>query len=153
MSGASFPFHKAALVRRLSHYWKVEAANMVAIPVVVVWAVKKSGNAISVSLIVAMAAACFMLLIDTFALRMRPETAKRRRSFMQSWLPWLSQAQWLALVMVVAAFAGSGRQLWVDRSWGGVAFRLQPSSALFCRSWSISTIIMCSFKTLIMCQI
>lgn len=115
------PSHKAALVRRLSHYWKVEAANMVAVPSIAVWAIKKSANTISFSLIVAIAAACFMLLIGTFALRMQLETAKGRRSFGQRWLPWLSQAQWPALVIVVAAVAGAGFELWVHGRQSNVA--------------------------------
>ena len=121
MPASSFSSYKPALVRRLSHYWKVEAANIVAVPSLVVWAVKKSGNTISFPLIVAMAAACFMLLIGTFALRIQLETAKGRRSFGQRWVPWLSQAQWPALVMVVAAVAGAGSQLWVDGRRSGVA--------------------------------
>ena len=94
---------------------------MIFVPGVAVWAVKKSGNTVSVSLIVAMAAACFMLLIGTFALRIKLETAKGNRSFVQRWLPWLSQAQWPALLMVAAAVAGAGFQLWVDERWSGLA--------------------------------
>ena len=121
MSDSSVSSHKAALVRRLSPYWKVEAANIVAVPGLAVWAVIRSGNTISFSLIVAMAAACFMLLIGTFALRMQLETAKGRRPFGQRWLPWLSQGQLPALVMVVASVVGSGFQLWVDGRLSGVA--------------------------------
>ena len=130
MPASSFPSHKPALVRRLSHYWKVEAANIVAVPGLVVWAVKKSGNTISFPLIVAMAAACFMLLIGTFALRIQLETAKGRRSFGQRWVPWLSQAQWPALVMVVAAVAGAGFQLWVGGRRSGVAIATVVCSLL-----------------------
>ena len=121
MSGSPFPYHKAALVRRLSQYWKVEAANMIAIPTVAVWAVKKSGSTISFSLIVAIGAACLMLLIGTFALRIKLETAKRSRSFAQRWLPWLSQAQWPALAIVAAAVTGAVFEFWVDDRRGYVA--------------------------------
>jgi hypothetical protein len=121
MAGSLSPSYKAALIRRLSHYWKVEAANIVAVPVLAVWAIKRSGNTISFSLIVAMAAACFMLLIGTFALRIKLETAKGRRSFGQRWLPWLSQAQLPALVMVVAAVAAAGLELWADGRRSNVA--------------------------------
>ena len=130
MSGSWFPSHKSALVRRLSHYWKVEAANMIAVPSLAVWAVEKSGNTISFSLIVAMAAACFMLLIGTFALRIKLETAKGSRSFGQRWLPWLSQAQWPALVLVASAVAGAGFELWVDGRRGYVAIATVVCSLL-----------------------
>jgi hypothetical protein len=130
MSGSSIPPRKAALVRRLSHYWKLEAANMVTIPVVAVWAVGKSGNTVSISLIIAMAAASFMLLIGTFALRIKLETAKGHRSFGQRWLPWLSQAQWPALGLVIVAVAGTGLQLWVDGRLGGVTIATGVCSLL-----------------------
>ena len=103
---------------------------MVAVPGLAVWGVIKSGNTISFSLIVAMAAACFMLLIGTFALRIKLETVKARRSFGQRWLPWLSQAQWPALVMVIAAVVGAAFQLWVDGRRSGVAIATVACSLL-----------------------
>ena len=108
----------------------MEAANMVAVPGLVVWAVIRSGNPISLSLIVAMAAACFMLLIGTFVLRIKSETAQGRRPFRQRWLPLLSEAQWPALVLVVAAVVGAGFQLWLDGRWSGVAIATVVCSLL-----------------------
>jgi hypothetical protein len=125
-----FSSNKATLIRRLSPYWKVEAANMVAVPSVAIWAVIKSGNTISFSLIVAMAAACFMLLIGTIARRIKLETAKGHRLFGQRWLPWLSQAQGPSLVMVVAAVVGAGFQIWVDGHLSGVAIAAIACSLL-----------------------
>ena len=108
----------------------MEAANTVAIPFFVVWAVGKSGQTISFPLIIAMAAACFMLLIGTFALRIHLETAKGLRSFAQRWVPWLSKAQWPALIMVVTAVAGTGFQLWVDGHRSGVTIATVACSLL-----------------------
>ena len=99
---AFLPSGKTALVRRLSRFWKVEAANMVAIPGLAILAVEKSGSTIRFPLIVAMAAAWFLLVIGTVALRIKLKMAMRDRSFGQRWLPWLSKAQWPALAIAVA---------------------------------------------------
>jgi hypothetical protein len=113
--------HQDALIRRLSPYWKMEAVNIFLVPAFAVFAVRWLGDGISGSMVVAMAATSFMLLIGTAALYLHLQTVKRRREFGVWALPRLSAAQRPALALVILSIIGARFELWVDHRFSASA--------------------------------
>lgn len=114
MLGAKRKLRKDALIRRLTPYWKMEAANIVLVPTVAALLVVKMGDAISIALMLAMAATAFLLLIGTIALHMHLQMVRGNRDFGTRVLPWLSAAQRPALILVILSIIGAGFELWTD---------------------------------------
>ncbi len=114
MLGTKRKLRKDALIRRLTPYWKMEAANIVLVPTVAALLVVKMSEAISIALMLAMAATAFLLLVGTIALRMYLQVVRGNRDFGTRVLPWLSAAQWPALILVILSIIGAGFELWID---------------------------------------
>ena len=72
MLGTKRKLRKDALIRRLTPYWKMEAANIVLVPTVAALLVVKMSEAISIALMLAMAATAFLLLV------IHPDAAQSR---------------------------------------------------------------------------
>lgn len=105
---------RGALERRLSSYWKLEAANVLLVPGLGVWAIHELGDALSWPVIVAMAATAALLVVGAFAWRMELAAIRGERALAQKLLPWLSLAQAPTLLLTIAAVGGAGYEVWRD---------------------------------------
>lgn len=108
---------RTPLLKRLTPYWKMEAANVFILPAITIWAVTRLDDSISGPLILAMIACSSLLVIGAFALRMHLEDVKGNRAFGERVLPWLSAAQWPALVLAAGSLCGAGFERWADGRW------------------------------------
>lgn len=100
------------LERRLSAYWKMEAANVVVIPAFVTLIVFVEGGAITAPLVLAMAAVSALLVVGAIAWRMELAGLRGERGFAPAVLPWLARAQIPTLLLSIASVGGAVFEVW-----------------------------------------
>ena len=98
---ASLNRAKASLLKRLDPYWKLEAANMVAIPALAVWTTKGQIGWIS---LVPLAATVLLLGVGTAYWRMKVSQLRRDNANHDAVLEWLARLQWPSLLLTLAGF-------------------------------------------------
>ncbi len=108
---------RAALVRRLRSYWKIEAGNVILVPLVGAALVIANHGTISWPLAVAMSATSGLLVIGTIALRAHYLTVAGDVSAMDRVVPLLARCQIPAAILCAAGVAGAGVQHWQDGAW------------------------------------
>jgi len=100
----------SAPIRRLTTYWKIEAGNVVCIPVVAIYIVLRSGGTISAALVLSCLACSFLLVIGTIALRMMLRKARGEADATKTQMPLLIRLRWLALGLFVASAVALGME-------------------------------------------
>jgi hypothetical protein len=100
------------LERRLSAYWKMEAANVVVVPAFAAWMVLQAGGAITWPLVLAMIADSALLVVGAIAWRMELAGLRGERDFAPALLPWLARAQVPTLLISVASVGGAVFEVW-----------------------------------------
>ena len=108
---------RAALVRRLRSYWKIEAANIVLAPVIGTTMVVAAHDAVDWPLVLAMGAASSLLVIGTIALRAHYQTVVGDTGAMSRVLPLLARCQLLAIIACAVGIAGAVVQHLRDAAW------------------------------------
>lgn len=103
---------ESAAARRLRNYWKLEAANAVLVPLVALYLVRNSGGAVTVPLLLSIAAFSFLLGIGALTLRMMYRSACGRADA-TGVLPVLIGLRWPAIGLCVAAAVAVGIE-WVN---------------------------------------
>lgn len=113
---------RAALKRRLASYWKLEAANVVLVPGIGVWAIYEFGDVVSWPVIIAMTATAALLVVGACAWRIELADISGELALPPKLLPWLSLAQTPTLLLTVGAIGGAGYEVWRDGSLTPSAF-------------------------------
>ena len=108
---------RAALVRRLRSYWKMEAGNVILAPLVGSVLVIANHDTVSWPLAVAMSATSGLLVIGTIALRAHYLTVAGDAGAMDRVVPVLARCQIPAATLCAAGVAGAGIQHWQDGAW------------------------------------
>ncbi len=101
-------------VRRLTTYWKIEAANALLIPTLAAYLVLKSGGRISTALVLSGLACSFLLVIGTIVLRMMLLKARGETNAIADRIPLLVRMRWPAIALCVAAAIANGAE-WLGR--------------------------------------
>lgn len=112
---------RAALIKRLTPYWKMEAGNVFMMPVAAVVAINYFDDAVSLPVLLAMLSCSSLLVIGAVALRMHLEDVKGDRAFGARALPWLSVAQWPSLGLALVGLSAAGYERWDDGRWSASA--------------------------------
>lgn len=107
---------KAALIKRLSWYWVVEAANAPLLAGIAIAWVASEGAAVSPAMGLAMAAAAFLLLVGAGAWRFELAGLKGEAALAARLLPPLAGARLPGLVLTLAAL-GVAAFDWTRTGW------------------------------------
>lgn len=112
---------RAALIKRLTPYWKMEAANVLVVPIAAAFAIGYFKDAVSTPVVLTMLSCSLLLVVGTFALRMHLEDAKGNRTFGERVLPLLSAAQWPSLAVATLGLCAAGYERLADGQWSASA--------------------------------
>jgi hypothetical protein len=105
------------VIKRLSGYWKMEAANAVLVPGMALLAVLRFGDRLSWPLLLAMLACSFLLVIGAIAWRMELRSLQGDAGFATLMMPWLAMAKLPSLVLALASLAGAAFEYVTDAGW------------------------------------
>jgi hypothetical protein len=108
---------RAALIKRLTPYWKMEAANVFFLPVAATATIMYFSDSVSLPVVLTMLSCSSLLVVGTVALRMHLEDVKGNRAFGARALPWLSLAQWPSLGLAIIGLCAAGDERWADGRW------------------------------------
>ena len=108
---------RAKLVKRLRTYWKIEAANIVMVPLVGAVVVHANGSIVSWLLAVTMVATSTMLVVGAIALRAHYQTATGDAAAMARVVPLLAQCQIPSALLCMVGLAAAGLNHWHESAW------------------------------------
>lgn len=106
------PGANTAVARRLNSYWRMEAANVLFVPVAAVFAVWQLENRPTVAFGLAAAAASALLVLGTLYWRAVWYRLKGRPSPFAYWIPFLARAEGASLCLIILAAAATAIEVW-----------------------------------------
>ncbi|HRD30515.1 MAG TPA: hypothetical protein PLB31_12860 [Fimbriimonadaceae bacterium] len=102
---------RAKLRRRLRPYYKMEAANVVLVPLIACVAVLADpAGVIRPAMIAAMVATSFLLVVGTIAWKMVVDGLEGNRATERTWVPRLDAARWPSLALILIALVLTGME-------------------------------------------
>jgi phosphatidylglycerophosphate synthase len=102
---------RAKLLRRLRPYYKMEAANVVMVPLIACVAVLADpAGVIRLAMIAAMVATSFLLVVGTIAWKMVVDGLEGNRATERTWVPRLDAARWPSLALILIALVLTGME-------------------------------------------
>lgn len=102
---------RAKLLRRLRPYYKMEAANVVMVPLIACVAVLADpAGVIRPAMIAAMVATSFLLVVGTIAWKMVVDGLEGNRATERTWVSRLDAARWPSLALILVALVLTGME-------------------------------------------
>ncbi len=126
---------KARLKRRLTSYWKLEAANVVILPALAVTLVLRAGDEVSLPVVIGLSAASLLLIVGAAAWRMALAELDGNHTLVRRLLPWLAEVRWPTLVLSGVAVLAASAEIWADGGWSPSAIAASISAALAALEW------------------
>ena len=126
---------KARLKRRLTSYWKLEAANVVILPALAVTLVLRAGDEVSLPVVIGLSAASLLLIVGAAAWRMALAELDGDHTLVRRLLPWLAEVRWPTLVLSGVAVLAASAEIWADGGWSPSAIAASISAALAALEW------------------
>ena len=121
---------RAKLVERLRTYWKIEATNIVMVPLVGAAVVHANGSIINWLLAVTMVATSTMLVVGAIALRAHYLTATGDAAAMSRVAPLLARCQIPSVLLCSLSLVAAGLNHWQEAAWTAAAIAGWVFSAL-----------------------
>jgi hypothetical protein len=105
---------RSAVQNRLRHYWKIEAANVIAVPTVGAIAVLRFGGRIDLLMVIAALAMSSLLVVGTMTLRAHFQMSEGNCQAMAEFVPIAAKLQRPMAVLSALAVLSAAFAIWRD---------------------------------------
>jgi hypothetical protein len=123
------------LIRRLSGYWRMEAGNVLLVPLIAAVAVIAQGDSLSVPLAFAAFACSALLVVGAIAWKIELDGLMGDTRLADRTLPWLERARMPTLVMAVLAPGAAVVEYAMDGRWTASAIATAILALLALLEW------------------
>jgi hypothetical protein len=124
---------RLAVQNRLRHYWKIEAANVIAVPTVGAIAVLRFGGRIDLPMVIAALAMSTLLVVGTVTLRAQFQMSNGNSQAMARFVPAAARLQRPMALLSALALLSAGFAIWRDAGFA-------PSSIATCAFALLATL-------------